>query len=56
MLVESWLELVDRLGHSKPQAALIHQHAGVDRQTELARRFFEMALSKLSYSTTSKPK
>lgn len=36
-------ELMDRLGHSTPQAALIYQHAAPDRQGELAARFSLMA-------------
>ena len=36
-------ELMDRLGHSTPQAALIYQHAAADRQTELAARLSQMA-------------
>lgn len=38
-------ELMDRLGHSTPQAALIYQHAAADRQAELAARLSAMALS-----------
>lgn len=38
-------ELMDRLGHSTPQAALIYQHAAADRQTALAARLSEMASS-----------
>jgi integrase len=36
-------ELMDRLGHSTPQAALIYQHAATDRQAELAARLSAMA-------------
>jgi integrase len=36
-------ELMDRLGHSTPQAALIYGHAAASRQTELADRLSEMA-------------
>jgi len=36
-------ELMDRLGHSTPQAALIYQHAAADRQFELAARLSLMA-------------
>lgn len=36
-------ELMDRLGHSTPQAALIYQHAAADRQAELAARLSAMA-------------
>jgi integrase len=38
-------ELMDRLGHSTPQAALIYQHAAADRQAALAARLSEMASS-----------
>jgi integrase len=41
-------ELMDRLGHSTPQAALIYQHAAADRQAELAARLSDLA-SKLRY-------
>ena len=41
-------ELMDRLGHSTPQAALIYQHAASDRQAALADRLSQMASSKLS--------
>lgn len=37
-------ELIDRLGHSTPQAALIYQHAAADRQAALAARLSAMAL------------
>jgi integrase len=39
-------ELMDRLGHSTPQAALIYQHAAADRQAELAARLSEMAATR----------
>ena len=38
-------ELMDRLGHSTPQAALIYQHAASDRQAAIAFRLSEMASS-----------
>jgi integrase len=41
-------ELMDRLGHSTPQAALIYQHAAADRQAALAARLSEMAKSKVT--------
>lgn len=36
-------ELMDRLGHSTLQAALIYQHAAADRQAEIANRLSAMA-------------
>jgi hypothetical protein len=36
-------ELMDGLGHSTPQAALIYQHAVADRQAEIASRLSAMA-------------
>ena len=41
-------ELMDRLGHSTPQAALIYQHAAADRQAALAARLSAMASSEFS--------
>ena len=40
-------ELMDRLGHSTPQAALIYQHAAADRQADLAARLSAMAVGEL---------
>ena len=40
-------ELMDRLGHSTPQAALIYQHAAADRQADLAARLSAMAAGEL---------
>lgn len=40
-------ELMDRVGHSTPQAALIYQHAAADRQADLAARLSAMALGEL---------
>ncbi len=40
-------ELMDRLGHSTPQAALIYQHAAADRQADLAVRLSAMAAGEL---------
>jgi hypothetical protein len=37
-------ELMDRLGHSTPQAALISQHAASGRQREVAERLSSMAV------------
>ena len=42
-------ELMDRLGHSTPQAALIYQHAAADRQAELATRLSAMAARGLEW-------
>lgn len=36
-------ELMSRLGHTTPQAALIYQHAASDRDAKLAARLSEMA-------------
>jgi hypothetical protein len=36
-------ELMDRLGHSTPQAAMIYQHAAATRQVEIANRLSMMA-------------
>lgn len=44
-------ELMDRLGHSTPQAALIYQHAAADRQAELAARLSAMALDETRWRT-----
>jgi integrase len=41
-------ELMDRLGHSTPQAALIYQHAAADRQAALAARLSAIASGDLS--------
>lgn len=41
-------ELMDRLGHSTPQAALIYQHAAADRQAALAARLSAMASGEFS--------
>jgi integrase len=38
-------ELMDRLGHSTPQAALIYQHAAVDHQAAVAACLSEMVSS-----------
>jgi integrase len=38
-------ELMDRLGHSTPQAALIYQHAAADHQAAVAARLSEMVSS-----------
>jgi integrase len=35
-------ELMSRLGHSTPAAALIYQHASQDRDAEIARRLSEL--------------
>lgn len=37
-------ELMDRLGHSTPQAPLIYQHVAADRRAELAARLSAMAV------------
>ncbi len=37
-------ELMDRLGHSTPQAALIYQHSAASRQAEIANRLSAMTL------------
>ena len=39
-------ELMGRLGHSTPGAAMRYQHAAADRDTEIARRLSELAGSK----------
>ena len=36
-------ELMDRLGHSSPQAALIYQHAAKGRDREIAALLSKMA-------------
>ena len=36
-------ELMARLGHTTPAAAMIYQHAAEDRDSEIARRLSEMA-------------
>lgn len=36
-------ELMDRLGHSTPQAALLYQLGAASRHTEIASRLSEMA-------------
>ena len=44
-------ELMERLGHSTLQAALIYQHAAADREAALAARLSEMAWSTHKEST-----
>ena len=36
-------ELMGRLGHTTPGAAMCHQHAAADRDTEIAGRLSELA-------------
>ena len=38
-------ELMGRLGHTTPGAAMRYQHAAADRDTEIARRLSELAMS-----------
>ena len=44
-------ELMARLGHSTPGAAMRYQHAAADRDAEIARRLSELARSRLRTNT-----